>query len=49
MKHFQNSSFTIDEVEKFLGYSLKKVGVGHSTGGYAPTVMKRGAIHMKII
>ena len=28
MTHFQNSSFTIDEVEKFLGYSLKKVGAG---------------------
>lgn len=32
MKHFQNSSFTIDEVEKFLGYSLKKVGVGQYRG-----------------
>lgn len=32
MKNYQNGGFTINEVENFLGYSLKKVGVNQYQG-----------------
>ena len=32
MTNYQNGGFTINEVENFLGYSLKKVGVNQYQG-----------------